>query len=211
MRGKLVVFEGIEGAGKTNQILKAASALRAEGRPVLCTKEPGGTAVGGEIRTLLLDEHGPITPTTELLLFAADRAQHVEKVLKPHLSQGHIILCDRFTASTVAYQGYGRGLDLSLINELNAIATGGLQPDLTIWLDVDVAIALSRVSGRQQVDRIESEATQFHQRVREGFQAIYDADQKMERKMVCIDANEDIDSVASRVASVVKQKLVEWG
>ena len=139
MVGQLIVFEGIEGAGKTTQLQRAAAWLRSQVTvPVLTTREPGGTLLGQELRHLLLKVRGEdeIAPRSELLLYASDRAQHVEQYLKPNLAQGAMILCDRYTHSTLAYQGYGRQLDVGLIRQLNAIATGGLQPDLTLWFDL---------------------------------------------------------------------------
>lgn len=191
--GKLIVFEGGEGSGKTTQIqrihawlsdwLKTDEALEVLGvkdtdavryPDIKLTREPGGTDIGKHIRHLLLnDQHtSPIISRTELLLYAADRAQHVEETLVPWLKQGYWVLCDRYTDSTVAYQGYGRQLDLPLIHQLNQIATGGLKSDLTLWLNVSPAVGLARMHQRGQADRIEQASNAFHQRVYEGFSAL---------------------------------------
>ena len=172
MSGKLIVFEGVEGCGKTTQIELCCQWLQSLGIAVVLTREPGGTALGVDLRRLLLEkcEDKPVADVTELLLYAADRAQHVEQELKPNLAAGKYILCDRYTDSTIAYQGYGRGLNMSLIEQLNHIATNGLTSDLTIWLDVDVEVGLSR-KGKDEVglDRIEQETIAFHHRVQQGY------------------------------------------
>lgn len=171
MGGKLIVFEGGEGAGKTTQIRRSHDWLKGflpSGYTVKITREPGGTELGQEIRTLLLGDYNP-GDLAELLLYAADRAHHVEQDLKPALANNTIILCDRYTDSTVAYQGYGRGIDRKLIAELNEIATQGLESDLTLWLDVPVEIGLLRAQNRGKRDRIEQADLAFHQRVRHGF------------------------------------------
>ncbi|MDF5711840.1 MAG: dTMP kinase [Nostoc sp. S4] len=172
MGGKLIVFEGVEGCGKTSQIQLCQEWLESLGISVLVTREPGGTHLGLDLRRLLLSkaENKPVAEVTELLLYAADRAQHVEQELKPNLAAGKYILCDRYTDSTIAYQGYGRGLNIDLINQLNYIATGGLESDLTIWLDVDVEVGLSRKRGSEVgLDRIEQETIAFHRRVQLGY------------------------------------------
>ncbi|WP_353930341.1 dTMP kinase [Okeanomitos corallinicola TIOX110] len=171
MNGKLIVFEGVEGCGKTTQMQLCSQWLESLGVSVVLTREPGGTELGKDLRRLLLEksEDKPVGEVTELLLYAADRAQHIEQELKPNLALGKYILCDRYTDSTIAYQGYGRGLNMSLINQLNDIATGGLQSDLTIWLDVDVEVGLARKRGQSKLDRIEQEKIDFHRRVQQGY------------------------------------------
>lgn len=172
MSGKLIVFEGVEGCGKTTQMQLCSQWLESLDLSVVITREPGGTELGKHLRQLLLEksEDKPVGEVTELLLYAADRAQHIEQELKPNLAAGKYILCDRFTDSTIAYQGYGRGLSMSLINQLNYIATGGLASDLTIWLDVDVEVGLARKRGSEiKLDRIEQEAIAFHRRVQQGY------------------------------------------
>ncbi|MBD2387827.1 dTMP kinase [Cylindrospermum sp. FACHB-282] len=172
MGGKLIVFEGVEGCGKTTQMQLCCQWLQSLGVCVVVTREPGGTELGLHLRRLLLEksEDKPIAEMTELLLYAADRAQHVEQELKPNLADGKYILCDRYTDSTIAYQGYGRGLSMEIINQLNYIATGGKTSDLTIWLDVDVEVGLARKRGGEvALDRIEQETIAFHQRVQQGY------------------------------------------
>ncbi|WP_071191524.1 dTMP kinase [Trichormus sp. NMC-1] len=171
MSGKLIVFEGVEGCGKTTQMQMCSLWLESQGVSVILTREPGGTELGLHLRRLLLEksEDKPVGEVTELLLYAADRAQHIEQELKPNLAVGKYILCDRYTDSTIAYQGYGRGLSMSIINQLNNIATDGLESDLTIWLDVDVEVGLSRKRGQATLDRIEQETIAFHRRVQQGY------------------------------------------
>jgi dTMP kinase len=174
-RGRFIVLEGIDGCGKTTQLQALrqwlpTSGLLPPGARVVVSREPGGTALGQALRELLLHpprEAAPV-PRAELLLYAADRAQHVETVLRPALDRGDWVLCDRFTGSTAAYQGYGRGLPLALIDTLESLATGGLQADLTLWLDVSVAESIRRRGG-QSSDRIEAGGESFLGRVRVGF------------------------------------------
>lgn len=178
MSGAFVTFEGGEGSGKTTQLKLLANHLRAPGNEVVETRDPGGTTIGKEIRTLLLSpESAPMSVAAELLLYEASRAQLVREVIAPALARGAIVLCDRFTDSTLAYQGFGRGLDLNLIRELNQFATEGLAPDLTVLLDLDPAIGLLRCARSASTepssrDRIEAEPLRFHQRVREGYLAL---------------------------------------
>jgi dTMP kinase len=176
--GRLVVLEGIDGCGKTTQLQRLmawlpASGLLPPGGQVVLTREPGGTPLGQALRQLLLHPPQGAAPltTAELLLYAADRAQHVEQVIRPALAAGHWVLSDRFTGSTAAYQGYGRGLDLTLIAQLEAIATAGLQPDLTLWLDLPLGESLRRRGGRTP-DRIEAGGHPFLERVAAGFAAL---------------------------------------
>jgi dTMP kinase len=175
MKGKFIVFEGVEGAGKTTQIHQTAAWLQSlcADKAVIVTREPGGTQLGKQIRQLLLDDSQyAIGNRTELLLYAADRAQHVEETILPQLASGNIVLCDRFTDSTIAYQGYGRGFDLAQIERIDRVATNGLQSDLTFWLDLDVEIGLDRVLSRGKPDRLEKTAVEFHQRIRQGYQEL---------------------------------------
>jgi dTMP kinase len=169
LRGCFVALEGTEGAGKSTHLERAAQALRAEGHRVETTAEPGGTALGARLRELLL--HGRDTapqPLAELFLYLADRAQHVAQVIEPALAEGALVLTDRFSASTIAYQGYGRGLDLDAITRADAWARGGVSPHLTILLDCPVRVGLQRARGH---DRFHAELEAFHERVRNGFHA----------------------------------------
>ncbi len=195
-----ITLEGGEGAGKTTQQSLLAEQLRQEGYACLCTREPGGTALGKALRELLL--HGdPMTPLAELLLYAADRAEHVSKIIAPALAAGQVVICDRYTDSTLAYQGYGRGLDLGQIRQLNHLATGGLQPDLTLWLDLapEVGLARSRLG-----DKLEQEHLEFHRRVYQGFQALAAAEPQ---RIVRVPAQGSPAEVAVRIWSVVKPRL----
>ena len=206
MSGKLIVFEGVEGCGKTTQLQRCHQWLASFNSVV--TREPGGTQLGLKLRQLLLSaDNGMIHDCAELLLYAADRAQHVEEVLKPQLRSGAIILSDRYTDSTVAYQGYGRGLSLSLINQLNSIATGGLESDLTLWLDVDVEVGLERTKNRGKLDRIEQADLEFHQRVQQGYTQLAKACPQIVR----VDANLDEESVNQQIQAIVSQRLSQWG
>ncbi len=170
-RGLFITFEGGEGCGKSTHIRMLAEWLREQGREVLQVREPGGTAAGERIREILLDPKSELDPVAELLLYEAARAQIVAEVIKPALAGGQIVLCDRFVDSTVAYQGYGRGLSVEEINRLNASACQGTMPHATILLVDDPGRALKRATKRG-ADRIEQAGLEFHQRVREGFEAL---------------------------------------
>ncbi|PSB15753.1 dTMP kinase [filamentous cyanobacterium CCP1] len=219
MQGRLIVFEGVEGCGKTTQIAYLRQWLEESGAveqfvkagkvsKLVTTREPGGTALGQEIRQLLLHSTTEqIQARTELLLYAADRAQHVEGVLRPGLADGALILCDRYTDSTLAYQGYGRGLDRALIDQLNQIATGGLESDLTLWLDVDVKIGLERARQRGIHDRMEQATLEFHQRVQQGFMELA---QSFPQRIVRVDASLDEQAVANQIQAIVQQHLAKW-
>ncbi len=196
-----ITLEGGEGVGKTTQQALLAERLQREGYACVSTREPGGTALGEALRELLL--HGdPLTPLAELFLYAADRAEHVQKCILPALAAGQVVVCDRFTDSTLAYQGYGRGLDLEQIRQLNHLATGGLQPHLTLWLDLPPEVGLAR-SGL--ADRLEQERLEFHRRVYHGFQALAAAEPQ---RIVRIDAGGSPLEVAARIWSVVQPRLL---
>jgi dTMP kinase len=209
IRGKFIVFEGVEGAGKTTQIQKTADWLHSlwgKDNSVIITREPGGTELGKQIRQLLLnDPNSWVGNRTELLLYGADRAQHVESVIKPHLDRGDIVLCDRFTDSTIAYQGYGRGFDRSEIDQVNQLATGGLQSDLTFWLDLDVSIGLQRVLLRGKPDRMEMATVDFHQRVRQGYQELAN---DYPNRIVKIDATQAESDIQMEIQQILMER--EW-
>ena len=165
--GLLVTFEGIEGCGKTTQVGLTKAFIEEQGYPCLVTQEPGGVPLGQEIRRLLLDKTDlRIDPLAELFLLEANRAQHVAEVIRPALKKGLLVLCDRYTDATVAYQGAGRGVEASLIEQMNQAATGGLTPQMTILLDCPVAVGMARAKGE---DRFEREDIAFHERVRKGY------------------------------------------
>lgn len=217
MRGKFIVFEGVEGCGKTTQLCRTQAWLAESGwlnrlqghiSEVLVTREPGGTHLGTDLRQLLLGEHPePIADRTELLLYAADRAQHVAGYLRPQLANGALILCDRYTDSTVAYQGYGRGLERALIDQLNQIATDGLVSDVTLWLDLDAATGLERTRKRGVADRIEQADLAFHERVQQGFQSLYTANPQ---RIVRIAADQPEAAVAAQVQAVLSRCFAQW-
>jgi dTMP kinase len=176
MRGSFITFEGIEGCGKSTQISLLYDHLLARGRQTTLTREPGGTSIGDQIRKVLLDPaNKALDPTAELLLYAASRAQHLREVILPSLAAGRVVLCDRFSDATLAYQGYGRGLSIPTIRELDRIVTAGLRPHLTILLDIDAHTGLSRARGRNAREglhgeaRFENEEIEFHNRVRDGY------------------------------------------
>lgn len=171
-RGKLVVFEGGEGSGKSSIAGSVADRLEEADARVVLTREPGGTVTGEKVRRIL---HERLAPWAETFAFLAARAQLVEEVIGPALDSGAMVLCDRFEASTFAYQGYGRGLPLETLRLANGFATGGLVPDLTIWLDIDPAVGLRRKHGEGELVSTGNEALGFHQRVREGYQDLFEA------------------------------------
>ncbi|MDJ0617915.1 MAG: dTMP kinase [Calothrix sp. MO_192.B10] len=211
MNGKLIVFEGVEGCGKTSQMQLCCQWLQSLNIPVIMTRQPGGTELGLHLRSLLLNktDNQPISDRTELLLYAADRSQHVEQFLKPNLAAGKIILCDRYIYSTIAYQGYGRGLDMGLIQQLNTIATGGLESDLTFWLDVDAEVGLSRKRGDgDKFDRIEQEKIDFHYRVQSGYTALAASDPQ---RIVRIDGNLTKQAVQEHIQRVFPEKFKPEG
>ncbi len=211
MSGKFIVFEGVEGAGKTTQIQQTAAWLQSQcskDRSIILTREPGGTKLGQQIRQLLLDDpHSAISDRTELLLYGADRAQHVESLIKPHLDRGDFVLCDRFTDSTIAYQGYGRGFDRSDIDLVNQLATSGLQSDVTFWLDLDVTIGLERVLSRGKPDRMERATIDFHQRVRVGYQELANS---YPDRIVRIDADRSPTVIQTEIQARLSQLKWCW-
>ena len=173
-RGYFITFEGIEGCGKTTQIHLLEKFLLQQKYEVVCTREPGGTPVADQIRHILLDPHNPIDPMTELLLYEACRSEHVTKVIEPALQAGKIVLCDRFSDSTIAYQGYARGHAFNKLEQLASLSHHALKPDLTLLLDCPVAQGLSRAQERNinqanLEDRFEKEALGFHEKGRQGF------------------------------------------
>ena len=197
--GLFITFEGGDGCGKTTQIELLNKYLLDKGYQTLLTREPGAKGLGIKIREILLNYDGEVSPNCESFLFLADRAQHIDCIIKPALNEGKIILCDRHTDSTVAYQGYGRGLDIDRINQLNNIATSGLKPDLTIVLDVDVETSMQRV-GKEK-DRMESAGIEFFKRVREGFLEI--AKKEPERVKV-INSSDTIENIHKKIVELVE-------
>ncbi len=197
--GLFITFEGGDGCGKTTQIELLDKYLKNKGFDTLLTREPGAKGLGVKLREILLNYDGEVSPQCESFLFLADRAQHIDCIIKPALKEGKIILCDRHTDSTVAYQGYGRGLDIEEIKTLNNIATGGLKPNLTIVLDVDVKTSMQRV-GKEK-DRMESAGIEFFERVRNGFLKI--AEQEPKRVKV-ISSSDTIESIHKQIVELVE-------
>jgi dTMP kinase len=199
-----VTIEGIEGCGKTTQARRLVDAL---GTRALLTIEPGATGLGVALRQVLLEQRGAdISPLAELLLFFADRAQHVYEVIRPALAAGRIVVSDRYSDSTLAYQGYGRGLPLPMIRSLAEQATTGLVPDVTLLLDVPVELGLSRARRRGAADRIESETLEFHTRVRAGYLELANADPG---RWAVIDASLAEDEVAAALRDALRRRGIE--
>ena len=200
-----ITFEGVEGCGKSTQIDLLARELKDRGFDVLATREPGGTPVGEAIRAILLDrDHADMSPMTEVLLYAASRAQHVDQVIRPALKEGKIVVCDRFADSTTAYQGAARQLGVELISQLHSMATRRVWPDLTIVLDLDPRIGMERVVQKRALDRLEHEPMSFHDSVRQSFVAL--AGHEPERMRV-VDASQSVEEVAAIVRNIVDEAL----
>ena len=210
---RFVTFEGGDGTGKTTQIRALESYLSSRGRACLVTREPGGTELGAMLRRVLLEAGDAlIVPSSELFLYLADRAQHVSEVIRPALAAGKIVLCDRFTDSTLAYQGYGRGLDLALLRQFNSLADAGTRPDMTLLLDCPIAVGLGRTANRQaqsdsdaaKEDRFEREQLEFHEKVRAGFLDL--ARQEPERFRV-IDGLQPAVQVSLAIGKIIDEAL----
>ncbi len=204
-----ITFEGIDGSGKSTQVRLLAEEFKRMGRDVVITREPGGTCISEIIRGILLDrENVEMTKETELLLYAASRAQHMGEVILPALKGGKMVICERFVDSTLAYQGYGCGIDLDLIETVNHIATNGLKPELTILLDVEVEDGLKRVAamhGNDRVDRIESRDKEFYNRVRDGYLTI--ASREPGRVKVIDSSERPPDILQGKILEVIKEKI----
>jgi dTMP kinase len=211
MGGAFITFEGIEGSGKSTQIALLAEFLTSRGRKVMLTREPGGTVIGDQIRKILLDPaNKALDATSELLLYAASRAQHLTEVIRPALKAGRIVLCDRFSDATLAYQGYGRGLDREMIRTLDRMVTGEMRPDLTLLLDIDTTTGLARAHGRNSSRGLEGEArfenedVAFHTRVRQGYRAL--AEEEPDRIRV-VDASRPPDQVQRTIREIADKML----
>jgi len=209
--GIFITFEGIEGCGKTTQLRLLKERLRAAGEVVTATREPGGCPIADQMRAILLDaQNSALTPLSELLLYAAARAQHVQEVIVPALERGEIVLCDRFTDATVSYQGHGRGLDLDTIEQLNRLATGGVEPKLTVLIDCPVEVGISRARARIEAttgareERFELESLRFHERVRAGYLKL--AADFPERFLV-VDGSGDVAQTEERLNAALAPRL----
>ncbi|MBI1800513.1 MAG: dTMP kinase [Chloroflexi bacterium] len=205
-----ISFEGPEGSGKSTQIGLLYDDLARRGLPVIRTREPGGTPIGDRIRSLILSpEHTEMAPVAEFLLLSASRAQLTSQIIRVHLDAGRIVLCDRFADSSFAYQGYGRGLDLDHLRQITRFATGGLNPDITFYLDLDVAEGLQRKQkGSLPLDRLDSQTLEFHERVRRGYLSM--AAQEPVRWIV-IAAGQAVDVVQAKVRQHVERVLAARG
>ncbi|GAB4577640.1 MAG: dTMP kinase [Anaerolineales bacterium] len=200
-----ITFEGPEGSGKTSQIPALAEYLRQRGFSVFTTREPGGTSIGEQIRTVIHDlKNEAMHPRTETLLYQAARAQIVEQVIRPHLRAGDIVLCDRYMDSTLAYQGYGHRQKLDEMRTLIGYATGGLLPDLTILLDLDVEVGLRRKTNQDEWNRLDAYTVDFHCRVREGYHALA---QESPARWVVVNAEQTREEVQDVLRKIVLKKL----
>jgi len=205
--GKLITLEGPEGAGKSTQCAALVQWLKKAGYDPVVTREPGGTELGGRIRRILLETDLNISAKAEMLLYAADRAQHVDQLILPALEKGQIVICDRYFDSTMAYQGYARGLGIEFVERVNQLSVGDVVPDLTLLFDLPVEEGMGRKSSGN-LDRIEKETLEFHKRVREGYLKI--AEQEPERVKI-IDAVEDAETVTRKVIETIASLLGKQG
>lgn len=206
MAGTFIVFEGPEGAGKSMQAARLAASLRARGHTVLETREPGGTAIGDEIRTVLLSSRDcAMLPETEVLLLAASRAQLVRSTIQPALARGEVVICDRYVDSTLAYQGGGRQMPMAPLLSIQAYATGGLKPDIRLLLDLPVTIGLQRrFADPGTVNRIDNDGVAFHERVRAAY---LDLVLKNPNDWIVIDASTPIEDVARDIAAAISDRI----
>lgn len=205
IKGRFVTLEGPEGAGKSTQARLLADYLAEEGCQVVRTREPGGVSIAEQLREMLLNTQNFIYPTAELLLYAAGRAQHTEELILPALKEGKYVICERYTHASIAYQGYGRGLDIELIKKLNEVASGSLSPDATIILDIDAALGLERVKkSNRGLDRLESENISFHKRVRQGYLEMVEK----YAKVSLVDASESPDEIHKAILGILKEKKI---
>lgn len=206
MRGRLITFEGIDGSGKSTQIERLSARLDAEGKKVRVLREPGGTQIGEAIRRILLDKkHTGMCMETELLLFAAARAQLVREVILPDLEEGKWVICDRFFDATAAYQGYGRSLDQTMVRSLNELAIGTCWPDMTILLDLPVESAQNRLSGRRhKQDRFDQESLSFMQRTRDGYLRLAAAEPE---RIAVLNAEQPEEELAVQIYHIIREGL----
>jgi dTMP kinase len=207
-RGKFITFEGIDGSGKTTQLRLLADELRLKGFDVLATLEPGGTPLGRRLRAAFLETEETVAPLAELLLFAADRAQHVELLVKPALAEGKIVVSDRYADATIAYQGAGRGFPEKTVSRIVELATGGLQPDLTLFFDLPIEKAVLRAKSRTNDEavrnRMDSETTDFYRRVREAYLTIAEKEPKRFR---IVEASRSVEEIRKSVMEIVRNFL----
>lgn len=202
-QGHFIVFEGVDGSGTTTQSHLLASYLREAGLPVTLTREPGGTPISEKVRQFVLDPSiEDISPITELFLYAASRSQHVEEVILPSLNRGDVVICDRYIASSLAYQGYGRGLDIEEIKQINRLAVGKCLPDATIYLLLSVEVAWARLKRRGFADRLEQAGMELQEKASRGYQDIA----KRDSKGLVFDAQLEIDRLSERIKDALRQQ-----
>ena len=200
-----ITLEGPDGSGKTSQLSGLAEAVRSQGFELLTTREPGGTSIGDQIRQVLFDlKNKTMNPRTEILLFQASRAQLVEEIIRPALKSGTIVICDRYADSTLAYQGYGHGVDLDMLREIVSFATGGLKPDLTIFLDIPVEEGLKRRNKGGDWNRLDDYDLAFHRRVRAGYTELIAAEPK---RWMVVNAAQPPKAVSAELQKVVLERL----
>ena len=197
-------FEGIDGSGKSTQARLLTQALRGRGQDVTLTREPGGTPLGARVREVLLDPSLEVNPISEFLLYSASRAQLVRDVIRPALEAGHVVVCDRFSDSSIAYQGWGRGLHREFLHEVTWEATGGLRPHITVLLDLDPQAGLERTAANGQLDRLEQADIGFHRRVREGFLALAESEPE---RFLKLDANQSPDELHETILAAITGTL----
>ncbi|MEB3286394.1 MAG: dTMP kinase [Vampirovibrionales bacterium] len=202
--GLFITFEGIDGSGKSTQLALLAEKLRQADKTVIETRNPGGIPFGQQLREILLHSKGHVCPTSELLLFMADRAQHMQELVLPALAEGKIVLCDRHIDSSIAYQGYGRGLEIDEISHLNALAISGQKPHLTFLFDGDPALLAQRVNNRGEADRLEGESLGFYQRVRAGYLSIAKAEPQ---RFIVLDALETKESLLETLYAALEKQF----
>jgi dTMP kinase len=202
--GTFITFEGIDGSGKSTQLRLLSNYLRSQGCDLVLTREPGGTPLGMRLRAALLDAHEQVDPLTELLVFAADRAQHVRRLLRPALESGKVVLSDRYSDATVAYQGAGRGFSPELISQIVGLATEGLKPDLTMLFDVPIEVCLERTrrrtEGKHKADRLDAENRDFHSRVQEEYLRIARAEPE---RVKIVESSGSVEDTHQRVKEIV--------
>lgn len=201
-KGLFITFEGCDGCGKTTQLNLLAEFLKEKGHEIIITKEPGADGLGEKIRELLLNYNGEVSQKCESFLFLADRAQHIDTIVKPALQRSVIVLCDRHTDSTIAYQGYGRGLNIEELSKLNELATGGIKPDLTLLFDVDTETSMLRVGNSQ--DRMESAGIEFQKKVRMGYLELA---QKEPERIKVFNSSKSIEQLHQEVITAVQTIL----
>jgi dTMP kinase len=206
--GKFITFEGIDGSGKSTQLRMLAGGLRERGVDLITSQEPGGTPLGRRLRDAFLETEENVAPMAELLLFAADRAQHVEFLIKPALANGRVVISDRYADATFAYQGAGRGFDEKTVNKVIKLATGGLKPDLTLFFDIPVTAALSRMSSRgesgERPNRMDFETVEFYERVRDSYLGIARREPK---RFIVLDASGSVEEIHRQVFDIAADCL----